>query len=273
MSKGSSPSSVTTSTVSQEPSEFIQPYLTQAMDYSQDLFESSNPNYFPNATYVGFTPETQTALDLASARATAGNPLLNQAQTQASGILSGDYLDPTSNPYTQALYNQMAGDVTSKVNSQFTKAGRFGSGANQEILADSLGDLANTVYGDQYNREREIMANTMNTAPALGEADYNDILKLGQVGAEKESLEQAKLQDAIQRYDYEQLKPYTKLENYLGNLGTNYAQNQVSTNPVYRDRIGGLLSGATAGMNIAGKLNGVTPMMGAVGGGLLGGFF
>ena len=87
MSKGSSPSSVVTSSTSNEPSEFIRPYLTQAIDYSQDLFESSMPNYFPNATYTGFSPETQTALDLATARATAGNPLLNQAQTQASGIL------------------------------------------------------------------------------------------------------------------------------------------------------------------------------------------
>ena len=151
MSKGSSPSSVVSSSASQEPSEFIRPYLTQAIDYSQDLFESSMPNYFPNATYTGFAPETETALNLATARATAGNPLLNQAQTEASGILSGNYLSPTSNPYTQALYNQMADDVTSKINSQFTEAGRFGSGANQEILTRELGDLANKVYGDQYN--------------------------------------------------------------------------------------------------------------------------
>jgi len=271
MSKGSSPSSIT-STQSAEPSDFIRPYLTQAMDYNQDLFESDMPNYFPNATYVGYSPETETSLELARKRAVAGNPLLNQSQTQASSILSGDYLDPTTNPYTQGLFDQMAGDVTSRVNSQFTKAGRFGSGANQEILANSLGDLANTVYGDQYNREREIMANTMNTAPALGEMDYNDIQKLGQVGVDKESLEQAKLDDAIKRYDFEQQKPYIKLQEYLGNLGANYAQNQVSTNPVTRDRIGGLLGGAGSGINIANQL-GMNPMYGAIGGGLLGGFF
>jgi hypothetical protein len=268
MSKGSSPSSIV-STQSSEPSEFIKPYLQQAMDYNQDLFESSMPSYFPNATYVGYSPETQTALNLATARATAGNPLLNQAQTQASGILSGDYLDPTTNPYSQALYNQMADDVTSKINSQFSKAGRFGSGANQEILADSLGDLANTVYSDQYNRERDIMANTMNTAPALGEMDYNDIQKLGQVGVDKESLEQAKLDDAIKRYDYEQVKPYQKLENYLANIGANYAQNTVSTNPVTRDRFGGLLSGIGQGVGMASDL-GVNPLLAGGIGGLLG---
>tara|TARA_X000001382_G_scaffold128769_1_gene119228 strand:- start:1208 stop:2020 length:813 start_codon:yes stop_codon:yes gene_type:complete len=268
MSKGSSPSSIT-STQSAEPSDFIRPYLTQAMDYNQDLFESDMPNYFPNATYVGYSPETETSLELARRRAVAGNPLLNQSQTQASSILSGDYLDPTTNPYTQGLFDQMAGDVTSRVNSQFTKAGRFGSGANQEILADSLGDLANTVYGDQYNREREIMANTMGLAPALGDADYNDIQRLGQVGVDKESLEQAKLDDAIKRFDYEQKRPFMKLENYLGNIGANYAQNQVSTNPVTRDRFGGLLSGIGQGVGMASDL-GIDPRLAGGIGGLLG---
>ena len=42
MSKGSSPSSIM-STQSNEPSDFIRPYLEQAMDYNQDLFESSSP--------------------------------------------------------------------------------------------------------------------------------------------------------------------------------------------------------------------------------------
>ena len=43
MSKGSNPSSVTT-TSSQEPSEFIKPYFQQAVDSAQDLYEGSSPN-------------------------------------------------------------------------------------------------------------------------------------------------------------------------------------------------------------------------------------
>ena len=198
MSKGSSPQNVTT-TSSAEPSEFIKPYLTQAIDYSQDLFESDLPNFFPNNTFVTPAAETQAALDLATVRSLAGNPLLNQSQNLASQTLSGDFLSPTTNPYSQGLFNQMADDVTSKVQSQFSRAGRLGSGANQEILADSLGRLANQVYGDQFNRERAIQAQTMQTAPQLGEMDFNDIRRLQQVGADRESIEQAKLQDAIAR--------------------------------------------------------------------------
>ena len=270
MSKGSNPSNVTT-TSSAEPSDFIRPYLSEAIDYSQDLFQADMPNYFPNATYVGFAPETETALDLATARATAGSPLLNLSQTEANRILSGDYLSPTTNPYSQALFNQMAGDVTSQVQSQFSKYGRLGSSANQETLARELGQLANQVYGDQYNRERENMVNAMSTAPALAQADYQDIERLASVGADKESLQQAKLQDAIDRFDFEQTKPYIKLNQYLGALGANVPTNTVETAPVFRDRAGGLLAGAGTGINIASQL-GMNPLYGAIGGGLLGGF-
>ena len=273
MSKGSNPSSVTTTT-STEPSEFIKPYYTQAINSAQELYENPNaPSFFPNNTYVDFAPETNTALQLASARAIQGNPLLGSSQQEINKILSGDYLDPTSNPYAQSVYNQMAGDVTSQVNSQFTNAGRFGSGANQEILARSLGELGNKFYGDQYNQERANMVNATQIAPQLGEMDYNDIGKLQQIGQEKESLEMAKLQDAIARYDYDQTQPYQKLNQYLGSLGAAVPSNTLSTQPVFRNTGAGLLSGAMSGAQITGMIPGIGGGMGAGIGGLLGGFF
>tara|TARA_B100001093_G_scaffold298234_1_gene284376 strand:+ start:1727 stop:2557 length:831 start_codon:yes stop_codon:yes gene_type:complete len=275
MSKGSSPQNVTT-TSSAEPSEFIRPYLEEAINYGQDLFQSDTPNFFPNNTYVDPSAATNASLDLATARAVAGNPLLNQSQNLAQQTLAGDFLSPTTNPYSQGLFNQMADDVTSKVQSQFSKAGRLGSGANQEILSDSLGRLANQVYGDQFNRERALQAQTMMTAPQLGEMDYNDISRLAQVGADRESIDQTKLQDAIARFDYEQQKPFLKLNQYLGALGSPVPTQTVSTQPVFRNTGAGLLGGALTGANIAGQIGGASmfgnPLFGAIGGGLLGGY-
>ena len=115
MSKGSSPQNVTTTT-SSEPSEFIRPYYTQAIDAAQELYENPDmPTFFPNNTYVDFAPETSTALQLATTRALQGNPLLGSSQQEINKVLQGDYLSPTTNPYSQALFNQMADDVTSQV--------------------------------------------------------------------------------------------------------------------------------------------------------------
>ena len=76
MSKGSNPSSVTT-TSSSEPSEFIKPYFQQAVDSAKDLYEGSTPNFFPNATYTDFAPETSTALNLTTLRALQAHPVHN----------------------------------------------------------------------------------------------------------------------------------------------------------------------------------------------------
>ena len=271
MSKGSTPQNITTTSES-EPSEYIRPYLDIAMDDAQTLYQSDVPNFFPEQTYVGFAPETETALDLARARATSGNPLLGSAQSEINSILSGDYLSPDTNPYSKALFDQMAGDVTSQIQSQYSKAGRLGSSANQETLARSLGELANNVYSDQYNRERANMVNATQLAPGLAQADYDDIQALASVGSERESMDMAQLQDAVARFDFEQQKPYLKLGQYLGALGANVPTTTVQTQPVYRNQGAGLLSGALSGAKIAGMVPGLDPMLATVGGGLLGGY-
>jgi len=272
MSKGGNPSSVT-STTSSEPSEFVKPYLTEAFGQAQNLFQSAVPNYYPNQTYANFAPETTAALGLTTQRALQGNPLLGASQNEISNILSGQYLSPTSNPYSQALYNQMAGDVTAGVQSQFSKAGRLGSGANQEVLAGELGDLANQVYGSQYQQERQNMLGAAQMAPQLAQADYSDIQALASVGQQQEAMDMAKIQDATARFDFEQQKPYYKLREYLASVGSPYAQNVSQTQPVFRNTGAGLLGGAMAGSQIAGGIQGMNPMYGAIGGGLLGGFF
>jgi hypothetical protein len=271
MSKGSNPTNVTT-TSEQEPSDYIRPYLDIAMDDAQALYQSDTPNFYPNATYVNFSPETDTALELTKQRALAGNPLLGSAQTEINNILSGNYLDPNSNPYASAMFNQMAGDVTSNVNSLFTKAGRFGSGANQEVLADSLGDLATKIYYNNYQDERNRMVDAVNVAPGLAQEDYSDIQALANVGASREDLEYAKLQDSINRFDYEQQKPYIKLNQYLGSLGSSVPTTTVETSPVYRNTGANILQGAGMGSDL-GSTIGLGSGTGAILGGLLGGFF
>ena len=270
MSKGSNPQNITTTT-SAEPSEFVRPYVTEAFDQAQNLFQSSTPNYFPAQTYTDFAPETTAALNLASARALS-NPLLASSQGEINKILQGQYLSPTSNPYLQNLYNQMAGDVTSGVQSQFSKAGRLGSAANQAVLAQELGDLATKVYAPKYQQERANMMAATQLAPSLAAADYQDIQALGGVGQTKEAMEMAQIQDAMARFDFEQQKPYYKLREYLASIGAAVPQTTSATKPVFRNTGAGLLGGAMQGAELAGLIPGMGAGWGAIGGGLLGGF-
>ena len=272
MSKGSNPTNVTTTT-SQEPSEFIRPYFQQAIDYGQDLFESQTPQFFPKATYTGFAPQTETALQLAQARAIQGNPLLGSAQGEVNKILQGDYLSPTSNPFLKNVANQVADNVTSQVQSQFTRAGRLGSGANQEILARELADAQNRLFSDNFAAERQRQFDAVQLAPQLAREDYSDIAQLGQVGQVREDMEMAKLQDAIARFDFEQQRPFLKLREYLGTIGANVPSTSIQTQPVFRNTGAGLLGGALQGARLGGMIPGVSAGFGAAAGGLLGGFY
>ena len=157
--------------------------------------------------------------------------------------------------------------------SQFTRAGRLGSGANQEILAKQLADSQNRLFADNFAAERQRQFDATQLAPQLAQADYDDIGRLGQVGAAREDLEMAKLQDAIARFDFEQQRPFLKLREYLGTIGANVPTTTFSTQPVFRNTGAGLLGGAMTGAKIGGMVSGVSPLAGAIGGGLLGGFF
>jgi len=117
------------------------------------------------------------------------------------------------------------------------------------------------------------MVNATALAPQLAQADYSDIQALAGVGATKEGMDMAKIQDAMARFDFEQQKPYYKLREYLGSIGANVPTTTASTQPVFRNTAGGLLGGALTGVDIASKVPGLSTGMGAGIGGLLGGFF
>ena len=97
----------TTQTIT-EPWKVQSPYLEKGFERAEELFNASTPNYYPNQTYVPFASETETALQLAKARALQGNPLLNKSQTYADNVMSGNFLNPTTNPYLNNLFSTMA---------------------------------------------------------------------------------------------------------------------------------------------------------------------
>tara|TARA_R110002020_G_scaffold352138_1_gene565265 strand:+ start:383 stop:1195 length:813 start_codon:yes stop_codon:yes gene_type:complete len=253
------------------PWETQVPYLEKGFERAESLYNQAGPNYYPGQTYVDFSPQTSLALGAAELRALKGSPLMAQAQGELLKQAQGQYLSPTSNPFLKGLYDQMAGDVTAGVQSQFTSAGRLGSGANQEVLADSLGKLANQVYAPQYQQERQNMQNVLFQAPGIAESDYNDISKLRAIGAEREALQQNVLADAMNRFQYQQMLPYEKLRNYQAATGGSYGQTSTQIQPLTRNVGAGLLGGALGGAELAGMIPGLGGGMGAGLGAILGG--
>ena len=261
----------TTQTIT-EPWQVQAPYLQKGFERAEELFNADTPNYYPNQTYVDFAPETETALQLAKARAISGNPLLNQSQNYANNVMSGAFLSPQTNPFINNLFDSMADKVTAKVNSNVAGAGRYGSGAHTGMLTDSLGNLADKVYSDNYNRERAVMDSMAMKAPQLGEMDYSDIAKLQTVGQAREELSERMLADAMKRFEFEQRRPYEKLREYQASVGGPFGTSQSTITPLTKNPIMGLLGGASTGAGIydmIGATGSANPYL--MGGALLGG--
>jgi hypothetical protein len=206
----------------------VQPFVKYGLEEAQNLYQTTNPSYYGGQTYVSPSAQTTAALSQAQSRALGGNPLLPAAQQQQQDVIGGQYLQ--NNPYfNQAVAGagqaatQTYNDAIMAAQSGASKAGRYGSGVSADIQNRAANTLSNTLankYGDlayaNYANERAMQNTAATNAPALAQADYADIQQLANVGKVQEQYQQTALQADIDRFNFEQNKPYQKLSAYLG---------------------------------------------------------
>ena len=241
MSKGGgTPSTVNTQV---EPPSYAKPFLEYGLSQAKDQYQSSAPNYYPNPTVVGFAP-TSMALDMVRDNALDPNGMTAQTANVVRQNLMGT--NPLLNAAFQPAINQ--------VQSQFAKAGRYGSGANQQALATALAPIA-------YQAQQDAVSQAPQAANMAAQ-------QLAGVGAAREGQSQAELQAQIDKFNFEQNKDASKLAAYMGLVGGGTVGSN-TIQPVARNSAASALGGALGGAQL-GKNAGFDPMMGAIGGGLLG---
>ena len=215
-----------TTTQSIDPA--ILPYITYGLDEAKDLYKKESPDYYPDATYVPASATTTEALGLAGDRARTGSPLVPAAQAQQLSTISGDRLS-AGNPYFSAMMASAAKPAVTEFNkairdigSRTAASGRYGSGAMGEMESQASENLANALTNraaelaySNFGAERARQDAAIASAPQMAAADYSDIQQLMNVGATQEDYDRQKLQSDIGRFEFEQNKPYSKLQSYL----------------------------------------------------------
>ena len=242
-SGGTSSQSATTTTQNTGPWSPQQSYLTDIFGQARNQYYGANPQtvngmqvpdpnagpqYFPGSTVAPFAPETQQALQLQAQRAQAGSPVLSAAQQYAQNVLSGNYLN-AGNPYFNQVVQSVTSAVKPQVDSSFIGAGRYGSPAYNDTMAQAIANAIAPYAFNNYSNERNIMQQTQAQAPALANADYTDIGALADVGAQRQALAQAQLQDQVNRWNFNQNAPAARLAQYLGMIQGNYGVSGVNT--------------------------------------------
>jgi hypothetical protein len=215
----------TTTTSTVDPT--IAPYLTYGLGQAQQLYQGGGPQYYTGETFVAPSQTTQAGVQALETRALAGSPLTGLAQQQLQGTLGGAYLG--GNPFFQGAFAPAAqaaqqqfqstlGDIGSKA----SLAGRYGSGVMGNLqnraagqYAQALTNTAGQLAYQNYEQERARQQQAIGAAPALAQADYQDINQLLQAGQLREGYQGQQLGADIQRFNFLQNQPQQNLQNYM----------------------------------------------------------
>jgi hypothetical protein len=132
-------------------------------------------------------------------------------------------------------------------------------------FATSLTDTAGKLAYQNYDAERARQMASIAAAPEMAGADYQDIQRLLTTGQAQEGYQQMALQDAINRFNYQQNLPSMKLQQYLSAAyGSPMGGIATQSVPSYSNPAAGALGGALGGYALGGPV-------GAAGGAVLGG--
>lgn len=218
----------TTTTSTIDPT--IQPYLSYGLGEAQKLYQAGGPQYYTGQTYVSPSQTTQAGLQALEQRAMQGSPLVGQAQQQLQGTIGGNYL--SGNPFFQGAFapaaqaaNQQFQTAIGDIGSAASKAGRYGSGAMGTLqdrasgqLAQSLTNTAGQLAYQNYADERARQQAATMAAPAMAQADYQDIQNLLSAGQAREGYTGQQLQSDIARFNFGQQAPQQNLATFLSSV-------------------------------------------------------
>lgn len=276
---------MSTQSTSSNPWGPQQDYLKEIFTGAQDAYKSEQPSYFPDSSVVGFSPQTEQGLSQIEGMALAGSPLQDSAMQQAQSTVQGDYLN--NNQFLQGAYNaaaqpmidQWQNQIAPGIDSSFSGAGRMGSGlyaqqrnASEDTLSRGLADMGGKMAYQNYSDERNRQQEMIGAAPGMAASRYNDANQMMAVGGAREGLEQSRLQDEMNRFNFEQNRPWDQLAKYSGIVGGGYGSETTTDTPLYSNPSANFLGGAMGGAQLGGSLSGGSAWgsgLGAAAGGLL----
>lgn len=282
-----------------EPWDAQKGYLKDVFAQSQNLYNSGAlaPDYYSGNTVAPQSQWTQDALQMQADRAMNGSTSIDTAQAGMDNITSGNALANNAglnalnqmttavNPYMKALYEDAAGQANAQIDSGFSGAGRYGSGAHENAKADAMADLSAQMYSHAYDQQlqaaqqagqlyntgigQQVVAGQ--TAQQLANQAYTDAAALSEAGGVKDDYQQQLINADIDRYNYESQQPLTALSNYNQLIQGTYGGTSTTTGQQQRGSLlGGALGGAASGAALGSMFGPVGTGVGALAGGLLG---
>tara|TARA_R110002074_G_scaffold1266_3_gene7647 strand:+ start:5264 stop:5983 length:720 start_codon:yes stop_codon:yes gene_type:complete len=184
-----------------------------------DQMKGSRPS-----TYVGISPERQQALDFITNMAqNGGTGVAGTALDEYNKTMSGGYMN--ANPYLDDIVNRAVGAAAGSQTSGYAGGGRFGSGAMANAQADAMQQTASSLYGANYQQERDRMMGMLDRSGTIDDMQYQDARNLSAVGQQYETDQANQNQEAMNVYNQDA----QTLSTFLSMLGQNPLMGEVTT--------------------------------------------
>lgn len=232
-------------------------------------------NNFLNGTYLANDPA------MGALSAFSGiNPNSNAGASALNSYATGQ-MAALGNPYTAGEAQSVLSSVVPSIESQFISGGDLASpeaayataaGAtnalapilfnnfqteqqNQLNAAGEQVTAANNLQG-AYGQNMQQTLGGLALAPTTQQMPYTDLSQEYNAGATQQANQQSAINDAVNRYNYNETLPYNMLNQYIGEVTGNYGGTSTLTQPFFSNSGTNALGGAAAGASLGSSLLG-----------------
>jgi len=224
------------------------------------LYQSPGPQFYPGNTVAPFNVVQKTGQNLAlegAGDANAYNKLI--VHPAAERLLNSP--DVANNPYVQnmvqaaqqPILQQLTEQVLPQIRTAAAGTGNYGGTKQQlgeaqavERTARAMGDVASTIMGNAYGQGLGTATSVVGMTPQLMGASLIPGQAYMDVGQQQQAQEQAKINEDLARWQWNQNLPYQKLSEYANAIGGQYGGQGTSkveaTGGTNTQTIAGLLS-------------------------------
>lgn len=173
-------------------------------------------------------------------RSLMGNELNPASQQQAMDTMQGSYL---TGPGMEQMQDFVTSGIKPQVQSQFGLAG----GSGDPLAMEALGRGVSRGMSPFLDAERNRMMQATSMAPGLANQDYYDIDRLMGAGQMYDQKHQQRKDADIDRWDFAQNEPYTRMQRYMQLIG-----GAIPGKVESKSSGGGGMFGQLAGLGLAG---------------------